>query len=106
MVVLVGGAASDERGTPVHGIQPKVATQRLGGRGPGGGGVHGGTSLVRTPPLLGPYSRPMPRALGGWEFLMSQVSLRRALLATQEGTSSPDSLSSAQSLTQVIVAFE
>ena len=38
-----------------------------------------GTSLIRNRPTLGPYSRPMPRALwlseGGWRFLMSEVSL-------------------------------
>ena len=36
-----------------------------------------GASLIRNRPPLGPYSRPMPRALcwswGGWLFLMSEV---------------------------------
>jgi len=40
-----------------------------------------GTSLIRTRPPLGPYSRPMPRGLwwswGGVRFLMSEVPLYR-----------------------------
>ena len=38
-----------------------------------------GTSLIRNSPLLGPYSRTVPRALwwpwGGGVFLMSEVPL-------------------------------
>ncbi|KAJ1491230.1 hypothetical protein T484DRAFT_3222922 [Baffinella frigidus] len=38
-----------------------------------------GTSLIRNRPPLGPYSRPTPRALwwslGGWAFLMSELSV-------------------------------
>jgi len=41
--------------------------------------VHRGTSLIRNRTHLGPYSRPMPRALwwslGGGRFLMSEVPL-------------------------------
>jgi len=40
-----------------------------------------GTSLIRNSLTLGPYSRPMPKALwwssGGWRFLMNEVPLRR-----------------------------
>ena len=35
-----------------------------------------GTSLIRPPPPVGPYSSPMPRDLGGWVFLMSEVPCR------------------------------
>ena len=42
-----------------------------------------GTSLIRNTPLLGPYSRTMPRALwrskGGGLFLMSEVTLYESL---------------------------
>ena len=40
-------------------------------------GHYRGTSLIRNCFLLGPYSRPMPRALvlGGLKFLMSEVPL-------------------------------
>ena len=41
--------------------------------------LYRGTSIMRTPPPLGPYCRPMPRALwwlqGGGLFLMSEVPL-------------------------------
>jgi len=40
--------------------------------------VYRGTSLIRNNPHVGPYSRPMPRALvvlGGGRFLMIEVSL-------------------------------
>ena len=40
---------------------------------------HRGTSLIRAPPTVGPYSRAMPRAIwwpnGGWQFLMGEVPL-------------------------------
>ena len=40
---------------------------------------HSGTSLIRNTPLLGPYSRTIPRVLwwsqGGGLFLMSEVPL-------------------------------
>ena len=40
---------------------------------------HRGTSIIRSPLLLGPYRRPIPRVLGGSEgdgrFLMSEVAL-------------------------------
>ena len=44
--------------------------------------VYRGTQLIRNTPLLGPYSRHMPRALwwclGGGLFLMSEVPLYRS----------------------------
>ena len=46
--------------------------------------AHRSTSLIRTPPLLGPYSRTIPRVLrwswGEGVFLMSEVPLQGALL--------------------------
>ena len=45
------------------------------------GGVYRGTSPMRKRPPLGPYSRAVPRILGGseggWRFLMSEVPLYR-----------------------------
>ena len=41
----------------------------------GGKDVYRGTSLMRNRTPLGPYTRAMPRFLGGWAFLMSEVPL-------------------------------
>ena len=38
-------------------------------------GCYRSTSPIKNCLLLGPYSRPMPRVLGGGQFLMSEVPL-------------------------------
>jgi len=52
-------------------------TLKQGGRGSCGGSStnYRGTSLIRNRAPLGPYSRTMPRAIGGGRFLMSEVPL-------------------------------
>ena len=63
------GACSYSRVTPEQGLLEIQGTHL----------PYRGTSLIRNCLLLGPYSKPMPRALrkswGGVRFLMSEVPL-------------------------------
>jgi len=63
-----GPCLGTRTGPPRGGARPLRLSPRGGDPG-GGGRQYRGTSLIRNHPPLGPYSRPMPRVVGGGSFL-------------------------------------